>query len=201
MTLSLLSAYLGALRGRLSKSQLEKFVREAKQLPRKVSEILQNQSAIDQAARALYRKGHFLYLGRGYNFPNALEGALKLKEITYAHAHGYAAGEMKHGPIALIDSEQPVVCLAPRKSRTYDKMLSNIEEIHARQGIIISIATENDQMIKRRSRFIFWIPNTLEQFSPILTAVPLQLFAYKVAVLNCRDVDQPRNLAKSVTVE
>ena len=201
MTLSLLSAYLGVLRGRLSKSQLEKFVREAKQLPRKVSEILQNQSAIDQAARALYRKGHFLYLGRGYNFPNALEGALKLKEITYAHAHGYAAGEMKHGPIALIDSEQPVVCLAPRKSRTYDKMLSNIEEIHARQGIIISIATENDQMIKRRSRFIFWIPNTLEQFSPILTAVPLQLFAYKVAVLNCRDVDQPRNLAKSVTVE
>ena len=147
-----------------------------------------------------FKKRNFLYIGRGYNFPTALEGALKLKEITYAHAHGYAAGEMKHGPIALIHSEQLVVCLAPH-SKTYEKMISNIEEIHARKGIILSIATDKDRAVARLSRSIFWIPKTSELFSPILTVIPLQLFAYYVAVFNRRDVDQPRNLAKSVTVE
>ena len=139
-------------------------------------------------------------MGRGYNYPNALEGALKLKEITYAHAHGYPAGEMKHGPIALIDHKLPVICLAPR-SNTYQKMISNIEEIRARRGNIISIGTADDVALKKLSSYFFPIPSCSEVLSPILTVIPLQLLAYKVAVLNGRDVDQPRNLAKSVTVE
>lgn len=201
LTLGLFALYLGNLRKQLSRHQLGELTREASKLPDKVREILDASESVDPAAEALFTKGNFLYLGRGYNFPNALEGALKLKEITYAHAHGYAAGEMKHGPIALIDETQPVVCLVPKGTKTYTKMLSNMEEILARCGIIISIATKGDSSVQRLSRYVFWIPDMLELFSPILTAVPLQLFAYKIATLNHRDVDQPRNLAKSVTVE
>lgn len=201
LTLALFALYVGGLRKRLSQSAIRGFTREASKLPDKVREILGTSESVDSAAGALFTKGNFLYLGRGYNFPNALEGALKLKEISYAHAHGYAAGEMKHGPIALIDETQPVVCLVPKGTKTYTKMLSNMEEILARRGIIISIATKGDRAVQRLSRHVFWIPDTLEIFSPILTAVPLQLFAYKIATLNHRDVDQPRNLAKSVTVE
>ena len=142
-----------------------------------------------------------MFLGRGFSFPIALEGALKLKELAYVHAEGYPAGEMKHGPIALIDSNQPVVCIVPKSDETYEKMLSNIEEIHARNGIIINIATSGDKAVSKLGDHNFFIPSSLELFSPILTVIPLQLFAYKLAVLNKRDVDQPRNLAKSVTVE
>jgi glucosamine--fructose-6-phosphate aminotransferase (isomerizing) len=198
--LALLSIYLGKLRGTMSRSDGRELGRWLVKLPRQISETLKQDSAIRRCARALHKKRNFLYLGRGYNFPNALEGALKLKEITYAHAHGYPAGEMKHGPIALIDSNQPVICLAPQ-SKTYDKMLSNIEEIKARRGIVISVVTAGDKRVERLSDYLFYVPPTHEMFSPILTAVPLQLLAYHVAVLNKRDVDQPRNLAKSVTVE
>jgi glucosamine--fructose-6-phosphate aminotransferase (isomerizing) len=200
MTLALLSMYLGVLKRTISPSLLQNLIHEAKKIPGHVERILNQTHTLDEPVKALFKKRNFLYLGRGYNFPNALEGALKLKEITYAHAHGYAAGEMKHGPIALIDEEQPVVCLVPQ-SKTHAKMISNIEEIRARKGMIISIATEGDEAIRKLSRWVLWIPKTPELFSPILTAVPLQLFAYQIAVLNHRDVDQPRNLAKSVTVE
>jgi glutamine---fructose-6-phosphate transaminase (isomerizing) len=199
-TLALFSFFLGFLKKQISRNKLTALLREASTLPNKSKEVLRHSSLLDTVAKALYKKRNFLYLGRGYNFPNALEGALKLKEITYAHAHGYAAGEMKHGPIALIDETQPVVCLVPA-SRTHAKMHSNIEEIHARRGIIISIATAGDRATQKLSRHTFWIPKTLEVFSPLLTVIPLQLLAYKIAVLNDRDVDQPRNLAKSVTVE
>lgn len=179
------------------KSRLQEILR----LPSQIKETLHQEAAVVRCAKTLYRKKNFLYLGRGYNFPNALEGALKLKEITYAHAHGYPAGEMKHGPIALVDNRQPVICICPESSKTYEKMLSNIEEIKARRGIIITLATRGDKQVAKLSKQVFSVPDTSEMFSPILTAVPLQLFAYHVAVLNNRDVDQPRNLAKSVTVE
>ena len=200
ITLALFTINLGIIRRKISVKALRELIREARKLPHQVAQVLKQTQRVRRASEALFKKRNFLYLGRGYNYPTALEGALKLKEITYAHAHGYAAGEMKHGPIALIDSEQPVVCLVPN-SKTYAKMISNIEEIHARNVIIISIATKGNHVVERLSRWVFWIPKTLEIFSPILTVVPLQLFAYQVAVLNHRDVDQPRNLAKSVTVE
>lgn len=142
----------------------------------------------------------FLYLGRGYNYPVALEGALKLKEISYIHAEGYPAAEMKHGPIALIDEEMPVVVIAPRRGH-YDKILSNIQEVKARKGRIISVITEGDTNVKALSDWSFEIPDTEECFEPILSIIPLQLLAYHIAIAKGRDVDQPRNLAKSVTVE
>lgn len=200
ISLALLAIHLGILRKQISSQAVDSLIREARKLPAQAEHILKDSEKIIACAKMLFRKRNFLYLGRGYNYPNALEGALKLKEITYAHAHGYAAGEMKHGPIALIDEHQPVVCLAPF-SKTYEKMISNIQEIQARRGIIISIVTKGDKLVPSLSRWIFSVPKTSELFSPILTAIPLQLFAYQVAVLNHRDVDQPRNLAKSVTVE
>ncbi len=141
-----------------------------------------------------------LYLGRGLQYPIALEGALKLKEISYIHAEGYAAGEMKHGPIALVDDELPVVALAPRGA-TYEKMLSNIEEVRAREGRVIAVATEGDQEIRGKADAVLEVPDFPEELLPVITSVPLQLLAYHVAVLKGTDVDQPRNLAKSVTVE
>jgi glucosamine--fructose-6-phosphate aminotransferase (isomerizing) len=200
LTLALFSVHIGKLRGQLSGGKTREYIRWLLKLPGQVRETLQQESKIKQCAHLLFKKRNFLYLGRGYNFPTALEGALKLKEITYSHAHGYPAGEMKHGPIALIDSNQPVICLSPA-SKTYDKMLSNIQEIRARKGIIVSIASRGDENVEKISHSTFFIPRTLEIFSPLLTVIPLQLFAYFVAVLNKRDVDQPRNLAKSVTVE
>ena len=201
----LFSLYLAGIHPRRKKyfSRLKIKIRleEMLRLPAQLKETLHQEPAVIRCAKDLYRKKNFLYLGRGYNFPNALEGALKLKEITYAHAHGYPAGEMKHGPIALVDKHQPVICICPRSSKTYEKMLSNIEEIKAREGIIIAIAAKGDKRVAKLSTRVFSVPGTSEMFSPILTAVPLQLFAYHVAVLNDRDVDQPRNLAKSVTVE
>lgn len=200
MTLALFALYLAAVRKSLAPYRIRALIEEALGLPRAAAVVLKNIQAVERAARRHFRTKGFLYLGRGYNFPTALEGALKLKEISYAHAHGYAAGEMKHGPIALIDSNQPVICIAP-PSRTYDKMISNIEEIRARGGIVISVGAHDARDLKERSAEFFGIPKTPEIFSPLLTILPLQLFAYKIAVLNRRDVDQPRNLAKSVTVE
>ena len=169
-------------------------------MPEHCAKVLKEIKKFEHCAQKHYTRRNFLYLGRGCNYPTALEGALKLKEISYAHAHGYAAGEMKHGPIALIDHEQPVICIAP-DSLTYDKMISNIQEIRARDGIVIAIGTEGRKDLEKMSDDFFAIPKVPEILSPLLTVIPLQFFAYKIAVLNGRDVDQPRNLAKSVTVE
>jgi glucosamine--fructose-6-phosphate aminotransferase (isomerizing) len=169
-------------------------------LPEKVREILKLNDFIEEIAQRLKEHRNFLYLGRGYNYPVALEGALKLKEISYIHAEGYPAAEMKHGPIALIDENMPVVFIAPKDS-IYEKVLSNIEEVKARRGKVISIITERDDKILRVSDFVIQIPQTLEMLMPILTVIPLQLLAYHIAVKRGCDVDQPRNLAKSVTVE
>ena len=164
--------------------------------------VLDNQEEIIRcAAQPKYKDAQSaLYLGRSYNYPSALEGALKLKEISYIHAEGYAAGEMKHGPIALVTNELPVVCIAVQ-GETYEKMASNIQEIRARQGIVLSVATRGDEDIQAHSEDVFYVPECYEPFSPIVVAVPLQLFAYYVAANRGCDVDQPRNLAKSVTVE
>jgi glucosamine--fructose-6-phosphate aminotransferase (isomerizing) len=169
-------------------------------LPEKVREILKLNDFIEEIAQRFKEHRNFLYLGRGYNYPVALEGALKLKEISYIHAEGYPAAEMKHGPIALIDENMPVVFIAPKDS-IYEKVLSNIEEVKARRGKVISIITERDDKILRVSDFVIQIPQTIEMLMPILTVIPLQLLAYHIAVKRGCDVDQPRNLAKSVTVE
>ncbi len=153
-----------------------------------------------KCAKRYKQANSFLYLGRNINYPTALEGALKLKEISYIHAEGCSAGEMKHGPIALVDEKLPTVCLVPR-SETYEKMLSNIQELKARRGIIISIATDRDNIIKRYSDYVIHIPKISEDLSAILAIIPLQLLAYYMAVVKGCDVDKPRNLAKSVTVE
>ena len=155
---------------------------------------------IAELAKTFTYARNFLYLGRGYNYPVALEGALKLKEISYIHAEGYPAAEMKHGPIALIDDEMPAVVIAPKRGN-YDKVLSNIQEIKARKGRIISIVTEGDTDVRNLSDFSLEIPDTEECFVPLLSVIPLQLLAYHIAIAKGRDVDQPRNLAKSVTVE
>jgi len=199
-TLISFSFYLAALRKKMAAKELASLVREFRKLPGACEKMLKGASAIRRCARKHYRRRNFLYIGRGYNYPTALEGALKLKEISYAHAHGYAAGELKHGPIALIDQDQPVICIAP-EAKTYAKMISNIQEIKARDGIVIAIGTEGDDKLAAQSDDFFAIPKVSEIFSPVLAVIPLQLFAYEISVLNGRDVDQPRNLAKSVTVE
>ncbi|MBI1978420.1 MAG: glutamine--fructose-6-phosphate transaminase (isomerizing) [Candidatus Omnitrophica bacterium] len=205
MIIALFSIFIGeihpARKKDFTQAKARTLLKELSRLPRQIEETLRDEKRVEVCARALREKKNFIYLGRGYNYPTALEGALKLKEITYAHAHGYAAGEMKHGPIALIDQTQPVICIAPSTSKTYEKMVSNIEEIRARKGIVISVTTRGDENVRSLSKYTFSIPETQEMLSPILAVVPLQLLAYKIAVLNQRDVDQPRNLAKSVTVE
>ena len=166
----------------------------------RIQKILAQEDKIKRIADKYYLSPEFLFIGRGVNYPSALEGALKLKEISYIHATGYPAGELKHGPIALIDSKLPVVCIVP-KSETYEKMISNIQEVKARRGKTILVATEGDERIKEYADDIIYIPDVPEELSPVLVAVPLQLLAYYIAIkLEC-DVDQPRNLAKSVTVE
>ncbi len=199
LTVMLFAFYFHTLR-KVKRGNSKQWISEIRKMPEYCGKVLKQAAVIDRCARKHFRCGHFLYLGRGYNFATALEGALKLKEISYAHAHGYAAGEMKHGPIALIDSKQPVICIAPF-AKTYEKMVSNIEEIKARGGIIIAIGTRGDRFLSKTSQGFFEIPKTIELLTPILAAIPLQLLAYRIAVLNRRDVDQPRNLAKSVTVE
>jgi glucosamine--fructose-6-phosphate aminotransferase (isomerizing) len=191
---------IGRRNGNISPEQGKEIAQELVKLPEKVREILKLNDFIEEIAQRLKEHRNFLYLGRGYNYPVALEGALKLKEISYIHAEGYPAAEMKHGPIALIDENMPVVFIAPKDS-IYEKVLSNIEEVKARRGKVISIITERDDKILRVSDFVIQIPQTLEMLMPILTVIPLQLLAYHIAVKRGCDVDQPRNLAKSVTVE
>ncbi|MFZ9871275.1 MAG: SIS domain-containing protein, partial [Candidatus Kapaibacteriota bacterium] len=170
------------------------------QIPDQIRSILEHAESIAHIARQYATATNFLYLGRGYQFPAALEGALKLKEISYIHAEGYPAAEMKHGPIALIDEHMPVVFIAT-KDETYDKVLSNIEEVKARRGTVIAIANEGDHQIDRLADHVIRIPTTLPMLAPILASIPLQLLAYYIAVERGCNVDMPRNLAKSVTVE
>jgi glucosamine--fructose-6-phosphate aminotransferase (isomerizing) len=199
VVLTLFSLFLGRMRN-ISKIEGIRIAREISELPSKVEAILEKAEQIKEIAKEFSYSKNFLYLGRGYNFPVALEGALKLKEISYIHAEGYPSAEMKHGPIALIDENMPVVFIAP-KDEIYDKVLSNIEEVRSRKGRVIAIATENDERISKYAERVIYVPETLPMLTPILTVIPLQLLAYYIAVeLGC-NVDQPRNLAKSVTVE
>ena len=184
----------------MSKVDGQTIANELQMLPDKISRILKLNDQIEQIADQFVNAKNFLYLGRGYNFPVALEGALKLKEISYIHAEGYPAAEMKHGPIALIDENMPAVFIAPKDS-TYEKIISNIEEVRARKGKIIAIASENDFEIDKLVDYSIKIPDTIRMLMPILTVIPLQLLAYHIAVKKGLNVDQPRNLAKSVTVE
>ena len=200
VVLALITLLIGRRNGNISLEQGREIAQELVKLPEKVKEILKLNDFIEEIAQRLKEHRNFLYLGRGYNYPVALEGALKLKEISYIHAEGYPAAEMKHGPIALIDENMPVVFIAPKDS-IYEKVLSNIEEVKARRGKVISIITERDDKILRVSDFVIQIPQTIEMLMPILTVIPLQLLAYHIAVKRGCDVDQPRNLAKSVTVE
>lgn len=197
--LALISVLLGR-RKNLPFSYGEKICQELLSLPGKIQQILNQAEYIKSISENFVDAKNFLYLGRGYNFPVALEGALKLKEISYIHAEGYPAAEMKHGPIALIDENMPVVFIAIKDS-TYEKILSNIEEVKARKGKIIAIVSEDDKQIQSLVDYVIPIPNTIEMLSPILTIIPLQLMAYYIAVAKGLNVDQPRNLAKSVTVE
>ncbi len=199
-TLFLIALSIAEQLGTVSDERRFELVRELQTIPDKIAKILEHDAEIAELAKVFTYVRNFLYLGRGYNYPVALEGALKLKEISYIHAEGYPAAEMKHGPIALIDEEMPVVVIAPKRGR-YDKILSNIQEIKARKGKIISIVTEGDVDVRGISDYCFEIPDTDECFVPILSVVPLQLLAYHIAIAKGRDVDQPRNLAKSVTVE
>ncbi len=198
--LYLFGLFFGALRGRLSPGDMKKKLADLVHVPALVERCLEENERVEQIAKHYFKASDFLYLGRGPNFPIALEGALKLKEISYIHAEGYPAGEMKHGPIALIDENLPVVVLAG-KNGVYDKILSNIEEVKARGGIVIALTTENDGEIKKRVDHVVPVPATNQLLMPILMSIPLQLLAYHIAVLRGADVDQPRNLAKSVTVE
>jgi len=205
--LAILAAYLGQMRGHLDEQNSRCFVQELIRIPGKIETILGHDAQYEELARKLFRATDFLYLGRGVHFPIALEGALKLKEISYIHAEGYPAGEMKHGPNALIDENLPVVVLATRDRASqssgllYEKTLSNIQEVKAREGRVIAVVTEGDKEVRKVADDTLEIPAAPEILSPILEIVPLQLLAYHIAVRRGCDVDQPRNLAKSVTVE
>lgn len=196
----LLALKLGILRGTLSNEQRQQYIRDIARLPDLVGHALDMDDDILALAHEFYKYTDFLYLGRGINYPIALEGALKLKEISYIHAEGYPAGEMKHGPIALIDEQMPVlaICL---KDNLYEKMISQVEQAKSRGGVVIAIATEGDAFIKDKADYVLYVPETPYLLSPIISVIPLQLLAYHIAALRGADVDQPRNLAKSVTVE
>jgi len=198
--LYLLALDWASKKGTLSKEVLKAYIKELWSIPGKVSGFLKNADSIREIAKEFSTKRDFLYLGRHVNYPVALEGALKLKEISYIHAEGYAAGEMKHGPIALIDESMPIVAIAPL-GEVYEKVMSNIAEAKARGATIIAVASEDDKAIKKNSDNQIYIPHSNEFFSPFLTVIPLQLLAYFIAEILGKDVDQPRNLAKSVTVE
>ncbi len=196
----LLALRLAQARGTLKPGQIREHIQALVELPGKVEQILKHQAIYKDLAERYHRAGDALFLGRQINYPIALEGALKLKEISYIHAEGYPAGEMKHGPIALIDEDLPVVCVAVRDA-IYEKILSNIEQVKARGGHVIAIVTEGDTVVKAKADYVIEVPETLPLLAPILTSIPMQLIAYHFAVRRGADVDQPRNLAKSVTVE
>ncbi|NLG49480.1 MAG: glutamine--fructose-6-phosphate transaminase (isomerizing) [Chloroflexi bacterium] len=196
----LLAIYLGQARNTLPQERRQCLLQDLAELPNLVGQVLANGNDYEAIARRYMHCNDFIYLGRGINYPIALEGALKLKEISYIHAEGYPAGEMKHGPIALIDEHLPVVTICPA-DHVRDKMLSNIEQVKARGGRVIAVATKGDEEVADRADDVIWIPATSRYLTPVLVAIPLQLLAYHIAVLRGCDVDQPRNLAKSVTVE
>ena len=199
--LSLIALKLGKHNGNLGNADFMRLITELDTLPKKIEEVLESTHEITQKiARNFVNAANFLYLGRGYNYPAALEGALKLKEISYIHAEGYPAAEMKHGPIALIDENMPIVIIAPKKGH-YDKIVSNVQEIKARKGKVIAVVNKGDVQVASMADYVIEIPETSECFSPIVASVPLQLLAYYIAVYRGANVDQPRNLAKSVTVE
>ena len=207
IVLYLFGLYLGQLRGAMTQEEAKGHAQELAELPVKIEHLLNEADDIEELSKEFFRSTDFLYLGRGLNFPVALEGALKLKEISYIHAEGYPAGEMKHGPNALIDERLPVVVVNPREEGNraselrYEKTHSNIVEVKAREGVIVSVLTEGDDMSATESNYVISIPKSSDLLSPILAVVPLQLLAYHIAVRRGCDVDQPRNLAKSVTVE
>lgn len=198
--LTMLAVCIGHAKGAIPYDKYLRIISELNRIPDKIAHILEQNDSIAQFAKTFTGTQNALYLGRGYNYPVALEGALKLKEISYIHAEGYPAAEMKHGPIALISEEMPVVVVAPNCG-TYEKIVSNIQEIKARHGRVISVVTEGDKQVSAMSDFTITIPETEECLTPLLTVVPLQLLAYHIAAVKGCDVDQPRNLAKSVTVE
>ncbi|MCP2621098.1 SIS domain-containing protein, partial [Candidatus Aminicenantes bacterium AC-334-E05] len=200
MALMLFSLYLAQVKNRFKKNEILTYFQELQRIPHKIESILYQSSKIENLAQKYFHYTDFLYLGRWVNFPIALEGALKLKEISYIHAEGYPAGEMKHGPIALIEEKMPTVAIAP-KDRVYEKMLSNISEVKTRNGIVLAVAWEEDKEIREKVDEIIYIPSSHPLFTPFLTVIPLQLFAYYIGLKRGADVDQPRNLAKSVTVE
>jgi len=200
IALYLFAFYFSGIKNPLANGKRNKYLEELRKAPPLQAVVLKEQETIARLAKRHSHFGSFLYLGRNINYPSALEGALKLKEISYIPAEGYAAGEMKHGPIALIDEYRAVVCIAPA-SRIYEKMISNIQEIRSRRGKIIAIASEGDDIIRELTREVIYTPKINEFFSPLIIALPLQLLAYHIAVKRGCDVDQPRNLAKSVTVE
>ncbi|MDA9907512.1 glutamine--fructose-6-phosphate transaminase (isomerizing) [Flavobacteriaceae bacterium] len=198
--LTMIALKLAKVKGTISQSNYRLHLRELELIPSNVEMALQKNKDIEEIAKLFKDATNFLYLGRGYNFPVALEGALKLKEISYIHAEGYPAAEMKHGPIALIDEQMPIVVIAVN-SNHYDKVVSNIQEIKSRKGKIIAVVTEGDTVVKELADYIMEVPNTPETLSPLVTTIPLQLLSYHIALMLGRNVDQPRNLAKAVTVE
>jgi glucosamine--fructose-6-phosphate aminotransferase (isomerizing) len=198
--LTLIALQIAQNKGTISTSRMRQVLYELEQIPAKIEEALKLDAQIQELAAIYKDANNFLYLGRGYNFPVALEGALKLKEISYIHAEGYPAAEMKHGPIALIDENMPVVFLATNQS-AYEKIVSNIQEVKARKGRIIAVVNKGDTQIRELADHVIEVPETEEILSPLVTIVPLQLLAYHIAILRGCNVDQPRNLAKSVTVE
>ena len=200
VVLTLMALMIGKKKGTLSTTDYRQIITELELIPGKVEKVLQTNKQIEEIAMEFKDVSNFLYLGRGYNFPVALEGALKLKEISYIHAEGYPAAEMKHGPIALIDDEMPIVVIATKKGN-YEKVVSNIQEVKARGGRLIAIVTEGDTTVKELADYCIEIPNCFEELTPLLTNIPLQLLSYHIALMRGCNVDQPRNLAKSVTVE
>ena len=198
--LALIALKLAKAKGTISKSDFQMHLQELETIPTKITSALKSNKLIQEVAYTYKDARNCIYLGRGYNFPVALEGALKLKEISYIHAEGYPAAEMKHGPIALIDEEMPVVVIATRKGH-YEKVVSNIQEIKSRKGKIIAVVTEGDTSVRELADHVIEVPDTIESLSPLINTIPLQLLSYHIAVMLGKNVDQPRNLAKSVTVE
>jgi glucosamine--fructose-6-phosphate aminotransferase (isomerizing) len=198
--LTVMAFYLAQLRGTITQSKLIEYLTELNEIPELVEKTLKTNEHVREISEKFKDSSNCLFLGRGSSFPVALEGALKLKEISYIHAEGYPAAEMKHGPIALIDEEMPVVFIATKHS-SYEKVISNIQEVKARGGKVIAIVSEGDVTVKDMAEYVIEIPQTAEAFVPLVATIPLQLLSYHIAVMRGCNVDQPRNLAKSVTVE
>jgi glutamine---fructose-6-phosphate transaminase (isomerizing) len=198
--LNMIALIVAQAKGTITEQKLHELLVEMENIPAKVEKALKLNNSIEKIAATFKDARNFIYLGRGYNFPVALEGALKLKEISYIHAEGYPAAEMKHGPIALIDEEMPVVFIATKDS-SYEKVVSNIQEVKARKGRVIAVVTEGDQLIPKMCEFVVEVPAVHEALTPLVSVIPLQLLSYHIAVMRGCNVDQPRNLAKSVTVE